>query len=352
MKYIHYVHFSSKPGGIELSIVNILSLLKSKLAVSIYVLRPAKPNDFNVYRDSGFFVTYGKEGYRTYLKFFKYAQKNKLEIFHLFNAGPIILILARLAGVKHLVYSIRGTKYFCSFLKKIFLKPIWKLALRKSYLITSNSIYSGDVFKREVYKKKQIYLLYNPINTVRFSLKNDHTSSKLIRKIIYTGRLANGKNLTKWIDVAYHLLKEDSNYQFEIYGDGPIRKNLEENVLSEYKKDILFKGYTSNIETAFKEADLLLFLSEYESFGNVVIESVLCGTPVLCSNIPVMYEIFEEAPEFIIDMQGDINAQVLDRLQNLEKLKEKALYLAPKFAEKFGHQQHLDKLIEIYNSFD
>ncbi len=88
-----------------------------------------------------------------------------------------------------------------------------------------------------------------------------------IMKIVYVGRLNTGKNLEKWVDVAVDLHRRLNRTTFEIYGTGPLSQALTDKIRSLEAEDyITLPGYRSDIENVFREADLLLFLSEYEIF--------------------------------------------------------------------------------------
>ena len=56
----------------------------------------------------------------------------------------------------------------------------------------------------------------------------------------------------------------------------------------------------------------MMFLSEYELFGNAVVESILCGTPVIASDIPSLREIFRNYPQFLVPADGRMGSDILE----------------------------------------
>ena len=100
------------------------------------------------------------------------------------------------------------------------------------------------------------------------------------------------------------------------------------------------------------DADILLFLSEYESFGNVAVESILCGTPVIVSDIPSMREIFIDFPEFLISLDDNLNDAVLHKLDDINKLKELTLKARTQFLNRFSVEAHTTALDRLYKSFN
>jgi glycosyltransferase involved in cell wall biosynthesis len=349
---IHFVHFSSKPGGIEVLIPILINNLKS-FVFSSFVLRPLPINEISVYRNVLIDVTYGTSGRSTYWHLFIYGRKNRKDIFHVFNIGPVALFVLRLAGVKKLVYGIHGTIYWKTKTQYLLRKPLWKLAISPRYIITSNSVYSGDVFIKKVLNTAKPILLYNPIDYERFVRLTERSVNIKSIKIVYCGRLTQGKNLFKWIEIAGKIHVKHPEFCFEIFGDGPLKQRLRNFIGEANLQEVVFlKGFCQNAEEIFQNADLLLFLSEYESFGNVVVESVLCDTPVIVSNIPSMKEIFRNYPEFLVDLDQNLELNILQKIERLDSLRLLAEKAAVEFRERFSLNQHISKIEKIYASFN
>lgn len=350
-KRVHFVHLSSRPGGIEVLLPVIIKAMP-EWEFNAFVARRPAPGEPNVYDNQNISVDFGsKNNLKAVLKVFCYALKNRKDIFHVFNIGPVFLLFLRVAGVKKLIYSIHGTIYWKNNFKRIFLKFLWLLALSKKYKITSNTEYSRKVFHEKINKKSIIQVLYNPVDSNKFTLAPDVKRTGIL-KIIYSGRLCNGKNLETWLDIAdqiHNLLPESV---FEIYGSGPLRKSLESKIGAINAGSFIFlKGFRQDIENVYRDADLLLFLSEYESFGNVVVESILCGTPALVTDIPSMREIFRDFPEFILDSNEGLFKAVYSNLLNIKVFKERALLARGSFISRFSAEVHIEKLNKLYISF-
>lgn len=348
-KKVHYVHFSSRPGGIEVLLPNMIRNLKH-YEIFAFVLRPVIMNEKNVYDQVSVKVSYGTSGFSTYFRLFVYAIKHSRDIFHVFNIGPLALLMLRLAGVSKLIYAIHGTIYWKTGFQKNFRKIVWKLAMCKKYLITSNSEFSGNVFITKVLKGAKPLTLYNPIDTSRFI--PDETPRGGLKKIVYSGRLAKGKNLVRWLKVAESIHKIYPEIIFEIYGEGPLKRMLLAQIVDfNLEKIVILKGFSELPEKIYQQADLLIFLSEYESFGNVAVESILCETPVIVSAIPSMKEIFRNFPEFLVNLDENLEQNILLNIEQLESLRTLTKNAAKEFNERFSLNQHVKKIEEIYESF-
>ncbi len=140
-----------------------------------------------------------------------------------------------------------------------------------------------------------------------------------------------------------------------MYGTGPLEDELKHWIESygpDIQEKINVKGYVENIENVYKNADLLLFLSAYESFGNVAVESILCGTPVVSFNIPSMKEIFKEYPEFLIENNEGFKESIFNKIRDIQELKRVATLASDNFSERFNTKIHVSKLGSIYNGFN
>lgn len=347
---VHCIHFSSQPGGIEVLIPEIVNNME-KYDFRSFVIRPPKPGKVNVYDGRSIPVTYGDfSNSKALFKFWSYIRSNKNDIFHLYNAGPFYTLLLRLAGAKKVIFSIHGTIYWKTVRDKIIRKTIWKLAFNEKIIILANSAYSKTRFVNATGYKGIVDVVYNPIDEKRyFSAKKENSDS--CRKIIYCGRLEPGKNLFTWLDLAKAIGNQIPDCIFELYGQGsllPKLKQYSEGLGIDDK--VTFCGFRKDIENAYREADWMIFLSEYESFGNVVVESFLCGTPVIASAIPSMKEIFRNFPDFLVELDENLEQNVLQKLNDQERLKALIPEVIRDFQQRFSLQQHIQKLDAIYKS--
>jgi glycosyltransferase involved in cell wall biosynthesis len=95
----------------------------------------------------------------------------------------------------------------------------------------------------------------------------------------------------------------------------------------------------------------MILLSRNESFGNVVVESILCGTPVIACDIPAMREIFRDFPIFLIGQDADFPEALLHKIKDFEQLNRSVFLARESFMARFSPRAHLDTLTELYSSF-
>lgn len=349
---INLVHFYANPAGLEVLIPPIINALHRHKFCS-FVIRPKSDYSVSIYNNLNTEVSFGsRKNLVASLRLFSFARKRRHEIFHVFNIGPIFLLTLRLSGVKRLIYSIHGTIYWHNKTDKLVIKLLWKLVLSKAnYKFTSNSIYSGDIFCKNISPHTQYEILYNFIDSNRFCQDSKVSKNAKIKKVVYCGRLSRGKGLFLWIEIALKIHREIPDIVFEIYGMGPLKPILEERIrVSNASEYIFLKGYLEDIEMAYQGADLMLFLSEYESFGNVVVESILCNTPVLATKIPSMKEIFYDFPDFLLETYPPSASEIISKFKDIEKLRELTKIAAKTFQNRFSLDQHTEILTRLYES--
>lgn len=101
--------------------------------------------------------------------------------------------------------------------------------------------------------------------------------------ILFAGRLVWYKGLETFCTVydLYHKYSQESPPLFVLAGSGPIEKELRERM-----PRARFCGHQSgrNLSRTFASADLLLFPSGTETFGNVILEALASGIPAVVSN--------------------------------------------------------------------
>jgi len=317
---------------------------------SSFVIRPPVKEQPDVFKNLDITLKYGSENTLiAAIKLFIHALRNRSCIFHVYNIGPLFLLTLRLAGVRKLVYSVHGTRYWNSKQQKILLKFLWHLAMHKKYIITANSAFSKSVFKDEVLPVENIIELYNPIDNKRYTPSQQIVKNSPPIKIIYCGRLDKGKNLDVWINVAKIIKRHYSDTVFEIYGDGSEAEHVKQLITgSGADSYIHIKGFIPDTETAYREADLMIFLSQHESFGNVVVESILCGTPVIAGNIPSMREIFTDFPEFLVDLNEATGVNTVNKIRDFSELLQSTIKARESFITRFSPMAHFERLGEIY----
>jgi len=99
--------------------------------------------------------------------------------------------------------------------------------------------------------------------------------------LMYVGRLAPEKNLDLAIETYYAMKRINGRVKFVIVGDGPLRCGLQRQHPS-----VIFAGthIGERLAAHYASADVFLFASETETFGNVTLEAMASGLLVVAYN--------------------------------------------------------------------
>ena len=122
-------------------------------------------------------------------------------------------------------------------------------------------------------------LMYNPI-TIDIPKVEKYNDGKL--HLISATRLSREKGLVRMQKLARMLENAGIDYEWVVYTDRhrqPIGKN------------VIYKKPKLDILEEIAKADYLVQLSDCEAFCYTVVESLMCGTPVIATDLPVFKEL-------------------------------------------------------------
>jgi glycosyltransferase involved in cell wall biosynthesis len=135
-------------------------------------------------------------------------------------------------------------------------------------------------------------VIRNPIDSVRIrslASKPLPESARLLRqaerypiRLVAAGRLVEEKGFDTLIEAV--ALLDDASVCLTILGEGKCHQDLENLIEKHGLEDrVQLMGFQSNPYPFFANASAFVLSSRYESFPNVVLEALACGTPVIAS---------------------------------------------------------------------
>jgi Glycosyltransferase len=134
--------------------------------------------------------------------------------------------------------------------------------------------------------------------------------------VLYVGRVSKEKNLDAFLYCAKNF-PEDT---FIIVGDGPYREEIEK----KKPRNVYLLGYLTGEELAkaYASADVFLFPSETETYGQVILEAMASGLPVVVSSKGASHEHVEEGVNGFIAHSYEDFVEKLGRLLESPRLRE------------------------------
>jgi glycosyltransferase involved in cell wall biosynthesis len=148
-------------------------------------------------------------------------------------------------------------------------------------------------------------------------------------KFFYAGRISKEKNLDLLAKAFIKISKDRDDVVLVLAGDGPYRAELEE-MLEDHSA--IFLGYQSHDELAryYASADAFVFPSTTDTFGNVIIEALASGLPVVVSDIGGPKENMEHGVNGFVTKALDVDdfAQAMKNLLDDKGLRIKMSRIA------------------------
>ncbi|MEM6631498.1 MAG: glycosyltransferase [Bacteroidota bacterium] len=196
---------------------------------------------------------------------------------------------------------------------------LYKLLYNKADMIVSIS----KVMKRDLDTFFQLkntdrhVVIYNPhdIDTIQHRTKEEPQSFDFDpnkRYIISVGRLVGRKRVDQLIEAYAKVRPDFPNTEVIVLGNGEEMENYQQvaNRLS-VQDGVHFLGHISNPFAFLSRADVFVLASEDEGLPNIIIESLICGTPVISSDCI-------SGPRETLSPQSDIAIQLTDSMEKAE----------------------------------
>ena len=341
-KKILFVMISLGGGGAERVSLNILKYINREKFIPSLVLFEKKgvyldqiPEDVAVYdlkkrSRFDFFKLIFRLAYRIYPKvkpdivvsFLSYA--NFISIFSRvfsFSIKPSIVVS------EHSSTSIS--------LRLNRLKRINMLLLKNIYPLTDKIIVVSKGIKKDLIQNfnisdKKIKLIYNAINLPEIEkLSKESVTTELFNDdipiVIACGRLTYEKNFPLLLNSFSKVLKKH-NAKLLILGEGEEKGKLVKlSCILEIDDKVFFLGFQKNPFKYMAKSDVFVLSSIYEGFGNVIVEAMACGIPVISTDCPSgPGEIITDGVNGFLVPVGDILAMsdVILKLLKDEKLRK------------------------------
>jgi glycosyltransferase involved in cell wall biosynthesis len=141
-------------------------------------------------------------------------------------------------------------------------------------------------------------------------------------RLLYVGRVSREKDLDLLAEAYRRLREEGLSIQLCVVGHGPYSKEFSESL-----PEALFTGYLSGKElaAAYASADIFVFPSTTDTFGNVIIEAQASGVPVIVSDSGGPKELVDNNRNGLITKSHDVEdltRAIRELVANPERRKE------------------------------
>jgi len=300
------------------------------------------------------------------IKGLKIIKKEKIDIIHSNNFSPALAgsILSLLSSKPHIttihdVFSLAGDDYWKKWAQQndvskinAFLAPYFEKSvthLKFDCVHTGSETSKEDIEKIGI-KKSICVIPY----AIEFSEKRECEVNRY--QFICVGRLVFYKNL-ELILKAIKIVKEtEPRIKLVIVGSGPHKKNLEEQSRKlGLQNNIEFKGYVSNQEKErlICQSNALVFPSELEGFGLVILEAFSQHKPAIVSKIRPMSDIVSHNNSgYVLDPKNEFEwaEHLLKLIKNPQDSQKMGMYGNRILNEKYNPNLMYDRILKMYEN--
>lgn len=151
---------------------------------------------------------------------------------------------------------------------------------------------SRDLERQLNLQEGRVKTIYNPIvdNDLIYQANLPITHSWFNKKdypiILAVGRLTEQKDFANLVK-AFAILRKKMMARLVILGEGELRKDLAKLVEElDISQDVSMPGFVENPYQYMKNASAFVLSSRWEGLGNVLIEAMACGCPVVSTDCP------------------------------------------------------------------
>ncbi len=217
-----------------------------------------------------------------------------------------------------------------------------------------------DILMKRGFDRKMMDIFHRGINTDIF--KPIDNAKELVKikygipsgiNLLFAGRVSEDKNIDFMIDAIMPAMAKNSKVNLIFAGIGPYLQPLKEKYSS--NPNFFFLGNLPNksLPEVYSASDLLVFPSETDTFGMVVLESLACGTPALVSHIGGPKNIVKDGETGYILNTEDLNLwkeKIDELIMLIENKSQKYHHLSAEsrkhVLEKFDFEKILDNFIK------
>ena len=211
---------------------------------------------------------------------------------------------------------------------------------------------------------ERMSVFYNPLEFSNIeALRNGHVEhpcfapDRHFKVIITVGRLEPQKNHALLLN-AFKKVAESTDARLVILGQGRLEQKLKDKAqeLGILEK-VFFIGFQHNPYAWLSKADVFVLSSDYEGFGNVIIEAMACGVPVISTNCPSgPSEIITSGVNGLLVRPGDameLSSAIIRLLLHPEEAKrfaQNALESVKKYDISIIGQQYEKEILRVENN--
>ncbi|WP_144511354.1 N-acetyl-alpha-D-glucosaminyl L-malate synthase BshA [Bacillus sp. FJAT-22090] len=187
-----------------------------------------------------------------------------------------------------------------------------RYGIEKSDIVTAVSSSLAAQTMDLIAPKKEIETIYNFVDEQEYVKKDAGNLKELLgiqpdEKVVI--HVSNFRKVKRVPDIvkSFELIRKEVPAKLLLVGDGPEKHPVMEYVKgTSIEQDILFLGKQENLSELYSISDLMLLLSQKESFGLVLLEAMACGVPCIGTYVGGIPEVITHGENGFLVELGDV----------------------------------------------
>lgn len=231
-----------------------------------------------------------------------------------------------------------------------------------NYVIASTKQESNELMRFGVEKEK-LEIIPVGIDVKEYDMVKS-TKNKGFLRLLFVGRITKNRNLELLLDAFDLVAKERKNSKLTIVG-GEQRSNFLGRLgyLDTMKRKVEALGLSGNVEftgslhstdliKAYKSADIFVYTSLYESFGQTILEAAASSLPIISTPVGVAKDLIVDGKSGFLTPFDDpvgLSKKVLRLLCNEGLRRKFSRNIKAVVREEYSWDRIIDKYLGIYD---
>ena len=191
---------------------------------------------------------------------------------------------------------------------------------------------------------------YNPLNADAINKAADKISVPADYRPVFVivSRFSQEKRILEFLKVTKQIA-EQHQFSLWIVGDGEDKDKAEKYIKDNQLSCVRLWGWQENPYPFIKSADWLISVSKYESYGLAIQEAIICGTPVIATDLPVLKECVQKD---MLIITGTSMEELKNELERILEQPEQFIELCSRPNISWQEEVYIKRIKEIERLFN
>jgi len=226
------------------------------------------------------------------------------------------------------------------------------------FILAISKLVKAQIMAHYQVPEEKITVIYNSVDTETFNPSTASAFRTEVREpfavdeadmlILFLGNDFKRKGLHLLLEALVKLKEE--RFTLLVAGNDPPAAYLRFAARNGIGDKVRFIGFHNHPEKLYASSDLFVLPTKEDTFGNVCLEAMACGVPVIATHTAGASEIIDHGINGYVIKTRDAG-ELADRIKQQLNQKER-LAMGAKAAEKaagFTMERHLDQLFSLYD---